>query len=554
MKSSQKFRIFLLIPFFLFACLTIEAQDLEKEIDDIVTSMYTADEPGISILVAKDGKPIFRKAYGKANLELDVDLKPENVFEIGSITKQFTAVAILMLEEQGKLKIEDKITKYIPDYPTNDKIITIHHLLNHTSGIKSYTGMESFMKLARNDMTPKELINVFKNEPMDFDPGEKFLYNNSGYILLGYIIEVITGDTYENFIEKNIFKKISMNSSYYGSMKELIKNRAYGYQQKDEGYVNADYLSLTLPYAAGSLMSTVDDLLKWQNAISANTFIKRTSLEKAINGSTLNNGEEINYGYGWGKMTIQGSKGYAHSGGIFGYTTNGIFLEDENVYVVGLTNCNCKRVSDITRRVAAVVIGKPIPNKKDAITLSEDKLKKWVGAYQFEENIIRHVTLRDGQLYSLREGEDSREFKIYPMKDGSFIFDEGTISYTFSMTKDGRRQTIFKSGEESFTGKGIDKAPPAEKKTIKVSSDILKKYIGKYELQPSFIINVTVEGDSIFAQATGQPKFEIFAETELRFFLKVVPAEIVFSKNEEGKVDSLTLNQGGRQMPAKKIE
>ncbi|WP_378175002.1 serine hydrolase [Aquimarina sp. SS2-1] len=554
MKSSQRIKTILLFYICAVNFLTLKAQNLEQEIDDIVTSMYNTEEPGISILVAKDGKPLYRKAFGKASLELDVPLKPENVFEIGSITKQFTAVAILMLEEQGKLRVEDEITKYIPDYPTNGKKITIHHLLNHTSGIKSYTGMDSFITLARTDMTPEELIDVFKNEPMDFDPGEEFRYNNSGYILLGYIIEVITGDTYENFIEKNIFKKIGMNASYYGSMSEIIKNRALGYKQDGDDYLNADYLSLTLPYAAGSLMSTVDDLLKWQNAISANSFIKRTSLEKAINGSKLNNGEEINYGYGWGKVDIQGAKGYAHSGGIFGYTTNGIFLEDENVYVIGLTNCSCKNVGEITKKVAATVIGKPIPDKKDAIALSIDEAKKWVGAYEFKDNVIRHVMLKDGKLFSLREDESSREFQIYPMKDGSYIFDDGTISYNFSMSDDGKRQTIFKTADESFVGKEIDKAPPAERKTISVAPDILKQYVGKYELQPNFIIDVTVEGNSIYAKATGQPKFEIFAETETLFFLKVVPAEITFNKKEDGAVDSLTLNQGGRQMPAKRIE
>ncbi|WP_299253628.1 serine hydrolase [uncultured Aquimarina sp.] len=554
MKSLQRIKFFLLF----FTCTvifsTVQAQNMEKEIDAIISSMYTADEPGISILVAKDGKTLYRKAFGKASLELDVALKPENVFEIASITKQFTAVAILMLQEQGKLKVEDEITKYIPDYPTNGKKITVHHLLNHTSGIKSYTGMDSFMKSARTDMTPKVLIDVFKDEPMDFDPGEEFKYNNSGYILLGYIIEVITKDTYENFIEKNIFEKIDMNSSYYGSMSELIKNRALGYKQQGDIYLNADYLSLTLPYAAGSLMSTVDDLLKWQNAISANTLIKKASLEKAINGSTLNNGEEINYGYGWSKTDIQGSKGYAHSGGIFGYTTNGIFLKKENVYVIGLTNCNCKNVRDITMKVAAAVIGKPIPDKKDAIALSIDKVKQWVGAYQFEEEVIRHIILKDSKLFSLKEGENLREFEIFPMKDGSFIFDDGTISYTFSLTDDGKRQTVFKTAKESFIGKGIDKAPPAERKSITVAPDILKQYVGKYELQPNFIIDITVEGNSIYVVTTGQPKFEIFAESETLFFLKAVPAEITFNKNNKGTIDSLTLNQGGRQMPAKRIE
>ena len=226
-------------------------------------------------------------------------------------------------------------TKFIPDYPTHGKTITIHQLLNHTSGIKSYTSMGNLTGMARIDRTPEEIIDYFKNEPMDFDPGEKFLYNNSGYILLGHIIEVLTNDTYENFVEKNIFERLGMTNSRYGSKKELIKNRAFGYKQDTEGYANADYISMSIPYAAGSLMSTVDDMLKWQVALTNNTLIKKSSLEKGINGSTLNSGEHIGYGYGLGEMDLKGSKGYTHSGGIFGYSTNGIYLIDEDVYVIG---------------------------------------------------------------------------------------------------------------------------------------------------------------------------------------------------------------------------
>jgi len=156
---------------------------------------------------------LYRKAFGMANLELSVPMGVENVFEIGSITKQFTAVSILMLMEQGKLNLEDEITKYIPDYPTHGKKITIHHLLNHTSGIKSYTSMKSFIATAAIDKTPEELIDVFKNEPMDFDPGEKWLYNNSGYIILGHIIEEISGKSYEDFVTANIFNPLKMENS-----------------------------------------------------------------------------------------------------------------------------------------------------------------------------------------------------------------------------------------------------------------------------------------------------------------------------------------------------
>ncbi len=534
---------------------TVSAQNLEAEIDKVVSEMYTPDETGVSILVAKDGKAIYKKAFGKANLELDVPMTTDNVFELASISKQFTSISILMLEEQGKLGLQDPITKFIPDYPTNDKIITVHHLLNHTSGIKSYTSMESFMSNARTDMTVDELIDVFKDQTMDFDPGEKFLYNNSGYILLGKIIEVASGQIYEDFVEKNIFAKLGMSNSQYGSKKELIKNRARGYQPEGDGYRNADYLSMSLPYAAGSLMSTVEDMLKWQNALSNNTLIKKSSLEKAINGSKLNNGEDIDYGYGLGKFDFKGSTGYTHSGGIFGYSTNGIYLKNEDVYVIGLSNCSCKDVGAITQKAAAIAIGKPFPNYKDAITLSEEKLQQWVGAYEFKDSIIRHITLKDGVLLSAREDSDAVEpFKIHPMTETMFTFEDGVYSYDFSM-EDGNRKAIFKrAGGNDSVGKGIDKAPPAEKIALTLAPDVLKKYEGTYELAPTFKIVITAKASQLFAQATGQPQFELFAEDEDTFFLKVVAASVDFEKDENGKVSGLVLHQGGQNMPGKKVD
>ncbi|VAV85767.1 Beta-lactamase class C-like and penicillin binding proteins (PBPs) superfamily, partial [hydrothermal vent metagenome] len=401
-------------------------QTLEENIDQLLEAKYKPNEPGATALISKNGEVIYRKAFGNANLELGITMTPENVFEIGSITKQFTAISILMLMEQGKLNLDDEITKFIPDYPSNGKTITVHHLLNHTSGIKSYTSMESFMKNARIDMTPTELIDVFKNEPMDFNPGEKFLYNNSGYILLGYIIEVISGQTYADFIEKNIFEKLKMSNSYYGSMTKLIKNRASGYQDRN-GYINAEYLSLTLPYAAGSLMSNVDDLLIWQKALNTYQLISRESYEKAIHGSTLNNGEHIDYGYGLNEGNINGSVSISHGGGIFGYTTQGIYLPNEDVFVSVLTNCDCNSPGGVANKIAALVIGKPYPDIKDAITLSENELQKWTGAYQFEDGAVRFITVKDGKIFSQREG--STVFEIYPMSTTQFIFEDGNIIY-----------------------------------------------------------------------------------------------------------------------------
>ncbi len=549
---QTKFSFLILVLSFFFTA-TTRAQNLTQQFDDIISQSYQSDMPGATVLVAKDGKAIYKKAIGKSNLELDVNMKLDNVFRLASITKQFTAVAILMLEEQGKLSLDDPITKFIPDYPTNGKTITVHHLLNHTSGIKSYTGMGDLVKVARSDKTLDELIDYFKNEPMDFDPGEEFRYNNSGYILLGKIIEVVSEHTYENFIEKKIFEHLGMKNSSYGNNRELVKNRAQGYQQNDGGYVNANYISMTLPHAAGSLTSTVEDMLKWQNALTNNTLIKATTFNKAINGSELNNGEHIGYGYGLGEMDFRGARGYTHSGGIFGFTTNGIYLIDEDVYVIGLSNCNCNDIGAVTQSLAAAAIGKPFPSMKDVIKLSEGQMKQWVGAYEFEDGAIRHIFMKDGKLKSMRESETNTVFDIFPLTEDRFMFEEGNIEYMFSKTADGKKQVIFITGSESV-GKEVNKPMPEARKEVTLSNKVLRLYAGKYELAPNFIVEVTVDGNQIFAQATGQGQLELFAEDETNFFAKAAPIKVKMNKSTSGKVESFTLYQGGQETIAKKIE
>ena len=535
----------------LFLSIASFAQNLDEQLNSYISSQHTSNTPGLSVLVAKNGKPIYTNGFGMASLELDVKAEPKHVFEIGSITKQFTAVAILMLEEQGKLSVDDDITKFIPDYPTQGKTITVHQLLNHTSGIKSYTNLPSFLVMARKDMTPTELIDTFKNEPMEFDPGTQFNYNNSGYILLGHIIEVVSGTTYEEFIETNIFDKLNMSNSSYGSMTTIIPNRASGYSQAENGYKNAEYLSLTLPYAAGSIMSTTADLLKWQNAISANTLIKRSSLEKAINGSTLENGEKIDYGYGWYTGNIRDSKTVEHSGGIFGYTSNGIFLPDENIYIIGLSNCDCGNVSGITKNIAAIVLGKPFLMKEDAITLKAEKLKKWVGAYEFSNGVIRHITLENSQLFSLREG--SRSLEIYPMTETNFIFDGGDTEYNF-YSENGNRMVKMQVNGETLIGKGIDKEVPDERLEITLAPEVLESYVGVFQIQPGFSIAISVKDNKLFALPTGQGEVELYAEEKDKFFLKVVTADVHFTRDADGNVESLTLFQSGQELLGKKVD
>mgnify|MGYP000247624911 CR=1 FL=1 len=528
---------------------TINAQSLESKIDNILSNQFKSNETGVSALVAKDGKVIYRKAFGKANLELDVDMTSENVFEVGSITKQFTSVAILMLLEEGKLSLEDDITKYVPDYPTDGNKITIHNLLTHTSGIKNYTSMPSFGKVMTIDESPLKFINFFKNEPLDFKPGEKYAYSNSGYFLLGYIIEKASGMSYSKFIKERIFDKIGMSSSYYGSHSKLIKNRASGYQKRGE-YSNAVYISLTLPYAAGSIMSTVDDMLKWQTAITTDVFVKEATIDKAFTNYTLNNGDKINYGYGWSLDELNGVSTIEHGGAIPGYLSMGVFVPSKNVYVIVFSNCGCQSPTNTALKIAALAIDKPMFKLDSKIKLSKEQLNKWVGAYQFDNDVVRFITLKEGQLYSKREGSP-KSFKIHPTSSNTFSFEDGLISYKFSI-KDGKKVALFKNRINKAKGVFVDKKAPKEKKEIKISADILKTYDGVYELQPGFDLTIESKGNQLFAQATGQPQFELFAESEMKFFLKVVKASVEFHKNDKGEIEALTLFQGGRAMKAKK--
>jgi hypothetical protein len=340
-----------------------------------------------------------------------------------------------------------------------------------------------------------------------------------------------------------------MKSSYYGSHKKLIKNRASGYQKGAE-FSNAQYISLTLPYAAGSIMSNVDDMLKWQTAITNNVFLKKATIDKAFTNYTLINGDKINYGYGWSINEINDVPTIEHGGAIPGYLSMGVFVPSKNIYVILFSNCGCQSPTNTALEIAALAIDKPRQGEENTVNLSTEQLNTWVGTYEFDNKVLRYITLKEGQLYSKREGSP-KSFKIYPTSPNTFSFKEGFISYYFSMN-DGKKSVLFKNRINKEKGVYVDKQAPKEKELITVSADILRSYEGVFEIQPGFDLTITSLKNQLFAQATGQQKFELFAESNIKFFLKVVKASVLFHENEKGEINALTLNQGGRAMRAEK--
>ncbi|TAE47634.1 MAG: serine hydrolase [Bacteroidetes bacterium] len=544
----------LLIAFALWmqplAAQNLSAEKLSAEFDRILSAEYKADGPGCTALVAQNGKIIYQKAFGMANIELDVPMRPEMVFRIGSISKQFTAIAILQLLEQGKLSLQDPITKYVPDYPMHGYTITLEHLLTHTSGIKNYTDMEEFGKIMRNDMTPEEMIAFFKNQPMDFAPGSAWNYSNSGYFLLGYVIEKVSGKTYPEYVEELIFKPLGMKNSLYGDDAKLIKNRAAGYQGGENGPQNALVLSMTLPYAAGSLQSTVGDLFIWHQALHAGKLVKKETLQKAFTEYKLSNGEGAHYGYGWFLGDLQGSATIEHSGGINGFLTDAVYLPAQDVFVAVFSNSEAKDPGTPATKIAAWAIGKPYSYKE--MSLSEQQQQEYTGVYETESGEQRIISIEKGVLYSRRTG--GSPFVIRAYEKDKFFFDESLATLEFK--REGKQIVQVISSQRNsptLVWKKTDKPIPVQKE-VSIGEKELAAYVGRYELAPTFSITITQEGGRLFAQATGQGKNEVFAEKPDRFFFKVVDAQIGFFKNAAGQVDRMILYQNGQEMPGKKVQ
>ncbi len=406
--------------------------------DAIVAGAYAPDEPGAVLLVMKDGEGLVRKAYGMADLELGVALEPDMVFRIGSMTKQFTAVAVLMLVEHGRLGLSDPITRFLPDYPTRGRTITVEHLLTHTSGVPSFTGLPAWRPLARQDMTPGELIHVFKDEPLEFEPGTRWKYSNSGYVLLGAIIEKVSGLTYEAFLQSNVFDPLGLKHTYYGSTSRVIPRRVPGYGAGPDGtFVNAEYISMTQPYAAGGLLSNVDDLASWNQALLGGRLVKRETLERAWMAHELPDGSSTGYGYGWSIGQREGRQVVHHDGDIDGFAAEGILFPEEGLFVTILTNSEVdeRRPGPLASRIAALALGTPQAEPR-AISIDPALLDQYAGEYELAPGFTVRF-FREGTRF-LSQGTGEPAVEIFPASETKFFSEASEATLEFVRDEAGK--------------------------------------------------------------------------------------------------------------------
>lgn len=431
--------------------LTFCAQGQADKMDTLLTVYNKEYKFNGAVLVAQKGQILYQKGFGYKDAAQKEPVDVNTIFQIGSITKQFTAAVIIQLQQEGKLSVTDKLSQYFTGFANGDKI-TLEHLLTHTSGIFNYTNDTLWQK---EDMTKHsvqaQMLERFKRYPADFEPGTRYNYSNSGYSILGYIIEKVTQKPYEQVVRERILQPLGMTNSGFDFTHLASPNKAKGYfALTKEKTLPAPIVDSTIAYAAGSLYTTLQDLYKWERAIYTNKILQPQSWKAVFTP------HKKNYGYGWMIDSTNGLLTTAHGGGIHGFTSYLLRFPKEELVVIVLDNTSSPNLSKISRSLAAIVLNEP--------------------------------------------------YEV-----------------------------------------------PGPKKEIKVSEAILKQYVGTYQIAPTFSIDVRVRDGRLFAQATGQEEFEVFAEKENQFFLKVTDATLEFVKDANGYVTEFILSQNGKQTKGRKV-
>ena len=430
----------------------IFSQTIEREIDAILNSEYPSNGTGAAALVAIDGKIIYQKAFGKSNLEHDVNTKNNTVFEIGSVTKQFTSVAILMLHEQGKLNINAPIEKYIDGYPTHGHTIRIHHLLSHTSGIASFTALDEWYNNRNKEISQEEFLTLFKKTPMLFSPESNYHYSNTGYFLLGMIIEKVSGKPYDEFINDNIFKKVGMKNSTFINKNKIINNIALGHSKDNGELEKSDQMLYSHAYSAGAILSTTYDLFLWNRAIKENTLITEISKTKAFTNYPLKNGKLANYGFGWAINEIQGTHTLEHNGGTFGSLSNTIYAPKKDVFVVVLSNCVCSNTIFAATKIMAVALEKPYKDPKSYDkTIRKKSVEKYLGRYTFDDGTIRTISFSNNTLYS--QLLNRNKLKIHKVAKDVYQFENSFAQLIFRKDSAKHPIVVFKNRIQRSIGK-----------------------------------------------------------------------------------------------------
>lgn len=564
--------LLLLICF--FTPLFGQEYDLAR-IDALLNEYSAQDRLNGTVLIAQGDDVIYSKGFGMAHMEWEVANTPDTRFRIGSITKQFTAALILQLVEEGKVDLEGKLTDYVPDYPAeHGKQVTIHQLLNHTSGIVSYTGRDEFWKKSRDPYTPKEFLEAWTVEELEFEPGSKWNYNNSGYYILGVVIQEVTGMPYDKALQKRLLDPLGLVNTGYEHFHKVTKNRASGYLAWAIGYQRAGYVDTGSPFAAGMMYSTVGDLHKWTRALhAAKPFNNKETLEKMITPYMQN------YGYGiminertFGEKSV---KVISHGGGVHGFVSTLSYFPEKELTVAGIDNTS----SNIGVPISAVF---KILHGQEAgpVKLSAYKeLHTIITKEGMDPALARFRDIRENhpdkylagerQLTRLAQHyleEGLAEMAQSLLEENLKYFSESEETYILlgharlelgakdQAIADYKKVLEINPGNAPAKEKLEELGVVVEEKEVTIPLDVLDSYLGEYELGPGFTLTLSRDEHQLLVTATGSSPVEFFPKDNTHFYAKIVNAKFAINSDEEGVVTGMTYQQDGRTMEVPKIK
>ncbi|WP_192348861.1 serine hydrolase [Algoriphagus sp. Y33] len=549
MKTKPFYLAFGLVLQFLVPALGQQTFNVIKA-DSLVQELITPEVPGGAILIAKNGEVLLERYFGSTNLEQKSKTDELSLFRIGSLTKQFTAVGILKLVQEHKIRLEDSVGKFFPNSPGWFHSITIKQLLNHTSGIKNVTELPNWKsEIESSKLSIEDILSLIWKEDLYFTPGTDFHYSNSNYIVLGRILENVSGLTYSQFLSNQIFGPLGMNHTYYDDQQTVLPFRSEGYSKGTSGYQNDTFINMELPFAAGGLLMNLQDFRTWKNALDSGNVIPDSLLNQAKTPATTSKGIEIGYGMGWSIGEIKGQRSIKHSGYINGFSSFEISLPYQSVFMVVFTNLeNWWNLEKNVSLIIAEALGDPFLTSSSTQIATKD-LEQWIGDYRDINQETRRILLQEGHLYICYPG-GSKTRLLYE-GNRNFQLENSLVSIEFN-----------NSSSESFTYsdlgiprqfKAVNQLPKDEwiYKRVILNEDQTQEYLGVYQFEngPQFIIEQLA--GKIYG-AVGKDKKEIVPFNKDHFFAKELDAILRFYRDENQQVIGLIKIQGDGEMKAPK--
>lgn len=515
---------------------SLYGQSKKVQIEQILDDYLVSNSPGLAVMATQGDQVLYKNAFGLSNLEHSKPIHPDQVFRIGSVTKQFTATAILLLAHEGQLDLGDAIEKYIPEAIAK-KEITIRQLLNHTSGLGNQSDIPSFEEDVIDGNYPKIKMEQIMKMPLKFPAGTKYAYSNLGYITLGYIIEQVSGMTYESYLAKHFFQPLQMKNTGFEHLQDYTSSKSQGYSYTGETYRRAEDLNMEIPYAAGGLVSNLEDLVLWNRAVMSGKLIPMQYVQQLAKANNLPNGQATEYSMGWRVGQIQGVKSVKHDGIINGYTSMTIYLPESDIFVAVLSNCDQYRDIEIpTSKIAAVLLGKPYISK--AIPVSKPTLVAYQGRFQSEGDTM-NVVLHDDQLMFYKRGNNKS--KMIPIAPGQFLLEGSLQQITFGSNKVDKGFTL---SSLSDSKKWTMIKPLKAYTALSLDDKTLNEFIGRYQIKDQFVFEILKIDDKMYGQV-GNDRKEILCFDTDTFCVLDMDAIIRFSRDTDGKVAQINVKQIG---------